>query len=605
MVTDLHAHEEEKTDAFAPFKPLPSESLGSLQNAVADRRLAGCRILREIGQGGFGVVYLAQDITLERQVAIKVLSAHLAAKRDILEIFLREARAAARLKHPNIIQVYAAGEEEGCHFIAMEYVEGMTLGQVLKKGPVDGRWACQILLEVARAVDFSHQKGLIHRDIKPSNVMVEYETDRPVVMDFGLAVPHPKEKSTDAVWGTPSYMSPEQVQGWSLDRRTDVYSLGVMLYELVTAHKPFESAHPSQVFKSIVEGFPLPPRQIQPSISKDLEAVILKAIQKDRDRRYPTASDLALDLGRAIKGESVKAERWVADKIVLFRREVIRSSDGSETVLKVPPSCRAEPGSGEESLTGTGYSREIVHEKTKVKLVFVPAGEFLMGSRLDPSEMARRWGGMESWYESEHPLHLVRVPRPFYMGKSPVTCEEYKHFVTATGRDSAKGPGPSLQNGSASSDSPATWISWRDAMAYCEWAGLRLPSEAQWEYACMAGGQGPWGRAETEDVLDRYAWTSRNSEKRLRAVAKKSPNPWGIHDLCGLVWEWCEDVWHDDYQDAPADGSSWKTGGDPQSRVLRGGSFQTTAPFCRATHRHADQETCSTDTYGFRVILPL
>ncbi|MBT4867295.1 MAG: serine/threonine protein kinase, partial [Planctomycetaceae bacterium] len=260
------------------------------------------RILRKLGEGGMGSVYLAHDSQLDGPVALKI--PRLASGREQIgeSRFLREARAAFRIRHAGICPVYDVGEIDGQHFISMAYIQGHTLSQVEK--PVDAKRAVQIVGQLAQALQVAHQKGIVHRDLKPDNVMID-EEENPIIMDFGLARFETSEESrltqTGAIMGTPCYMPLEQVQGEveKIGPHTDIYSLGVMLYELLTGTLPFDGS-PWAVLGQIVTKEPEPPSQRNAKIVPRLEAVCLKAMAKQIEDRFTSMAELCKALDESI-----------------------------------------------------------------------------------------------------------------------------------------------------------------------------------------------------------------------------------------------------------------------------------------------------------------
>jgi hypothetical protein len=318
------------------------------------------RIVREVGRGGMGVVYLAEDTRLRRNVALKILSPVFASSRDLQRRFEREAAIASKLDHPGICTVYEAGEAGGIPFIAMRFVHGETLehwiaearaaagmgggrersatlpggegGAASASRPNTGpgmreeiRRIVHLVERAGRALHVAHEAGLIHRDVKPGNIMVTREGD-PIVLDFGLARDEEGTGAsitqTGALMGTPAYMSPEQIaaQRIRLDRRTDVYSLGVTLYEALTLRLPFAAGTRDSLYQKILVSEPENIRRLNPAVPGDLKVVVDKALEKDRDRRYQTALELAEDLRRVREDEPIRArpvsllsraKRWV------------------------------------------------------------------------------------------------------------------------------------------------------------------------------------------------------------------------------------------------------------------------------------------------------
>ena len=295
-----------------------------LDEARAQREQLGkYRIVRELGRGGMGVVYEAEDVELKRRVALKLLALPPGAPPGLRERFLREAQAAARLSHPNIAAVYEATGE----IIAMQLIDGPPLSKVPR---MSERALATCFRDVALAVHHAHLHGIVHRDLKPHNLLLE--GDRLVVTDFGLA----KETEVDSslslsghVLGTPSYMAPEQALGQTRDvePRTDIYGLGATLYDLLAGRPPFVAKDVVQLLKQVVEDDPPPIRSFERSVSPDLETIVLKCLSKEKERRYATAEDLAGDLGRWLAGEPVKARRpslrYRLTKFVQRRRALV------------------------------------------------------------------------------------------------------------------------------------------------------------------------------------------------------------------------------------------------------------------------------------------
>jgi eukaryotic-like serine/threonine-protein kinase len=273
------------------------------------RVLAGRYELRGLlGQGGMADVELAFDQALDRQVAVKILHARYADDPSFLARFRREAQAAASMNHPNVVAVYDTGDQDGRPFIVMEYVAGRSLKEVLRTEGVLPERAAEIAGDAALALHYSHERGLVHRDIKPANIMISDDGEVKVA-DFGIAraVNAETVTQTAAVFGTAAYVAPEQAQGAEVDRRTDVYALGCVLYEMLTGQQPFAADSAVALAYKHVQEPPVPPRQLNPEVPEALEAVVLQAMAKDPAHRYQTARDMNADLQRAVAGLPVSA----------------------------------------------------------------------------------------------------------------------------------------------------------------------------------------------------------------------------------------------------------------------------------------------------------
>ncbi|MFM9068992.1 MAG: serine/threonine-protein kinase [Planctomycetota bacterium] len=306
------AHNSEASLRLSTLPPLPF-SIGDYE------------LQQEIGHGGMGVVFRAHQTNLRRDVALKMILPGKGSGAADIARFRAEAEAVAKLNHPGIVPVYEVGEWEGRPFFSMKYIPGQTLSQKLAAGPLPAREAARLLLEVCRAIQHAHEEGVLHRDLKPSNILLDLD-GQPHLSDFGLAKQIEATASltrTGAILGTPSYMAPEQAAGarGQVGPSTDIYSLGSILYHMLTGRPPFQAASPVDTVLLLLEQDPVPPHVINPKCDNELELIALRCLQKPPDLRYPTAATMAADLEAFLNDEPISANTGRFSQILsrLFR----------------------------------------------------------------------------------------------------------------------------------------------------------------------------------------------------------------------------------------------------------------------------------------------
>ena len=671
----------------------------------APRALGEYTIVRKLGEGGMGAVYEAVQKGLDRRVALKVLSERLLDDPTYLERFRREARAAAAFDHPNIVHVFQIGEEGGKHFFSMQFVEGESLQDRLKReGALSVPDALEIVGKVADALDYAWKHGeVIHRDIKPDNILLTQE-GQVKVADLGLAKSVQEETrvtTTGVSMGTPAYMAPEQGQdARDVDCRADIYSLGITLYHAIAGRLPFEKRTALSMMMAHVNE-PLPdPRDDDPDLPDGVCRVLRKMCAKDPQGRHQTPEELLTDLKTArvdstLKSRKAKpaavrpmqerptvpAARSVREaptipeprrrKRKAKRRPVLPlvlaaavaalvfgflvmnrggpgpSPDpgpGSVSPVvpsrdrplggKAAPSAKDQTGStqkvsvplqpwdelarggfeipeGTEDQHGnpirsgrdkdTDLPLEIRHKETGMHLVFIPAGEFLMGS---PEGEKGRDAGREGTQ------HKVQLTEPFYLGKYEATQAEWENVM---------GDNLSKFKGARNPAENVTWTECDEFMKKLNEGlgsggrrgkdGLRfgLPTEAQWEYACRAGTRTRFccGDDVNEEDLKDYAWYNVNAGSQTHGahgVGEKKPNAWGLYDMHGNVWEWCQDWWGVNPGGEGKDPTGPGSGGN---RVNRGGGWSYDAHYCRSAFRNGYPLATRTGYVGFRAALKI
>ncbi len=605
-----------------------------------------------------GAVFLAEQLAVgNRPVALKILLRKLLDDPEFLMRFHNEAGSTGRIRHPNVVTIYESDQaEDGTPYIAMEYLEGKTLRQVLKvRGELSIPECVEITQQVARGLNAAHKLGIIHRDLKPDNIFLTQGDEGELhvkVVDFGIAklLYSATHTLTGVMLGTPAYMSAEQAAGMhsdELDMRSDVYSLGIVAFEMLTGRVPFDSDTPlGYVRKHMVEDPPAL-RSVKPDLNapEELERVIRKVLHKNRDQRYSSTIEFAREFVEALQPSRAAQS---SDAWPLQGNRPSTSASSIFGDLSLAPSARDSAGVDVqtppprlmESLEGLQNSQAILNSAIAApaspasapaapKVHFKssrPRPEWL-GRALDISRKAGiaiaifvvllaaiefhrhrvqtaradmiyipggtfMMGRDKSPDPAENPAHSVTVA-PFYIDRTPVTNAEYAGFVRAT-RHAAP---PSWTNGAypAGQDQwPVTDVTWNDAQAYAQWKGKRLPTEAEWEFTAR-GSDGrlyPWGN-------NFRASATNSSESKLAhpqpvGSHPDAASPSGVLDMSGNVWQWCQDA----YQ--PYQGQHPTFEIPVTAKVMRGGSFDSDKNHVTTTARNLDLATSHSPKIGFR-----
>ena len=506
----------------------------------------GYAVERLLGSGGFASVYLVRDLALKRPLAVKVLSPDMITSRSVLERFRREAETVAQLSHPNIVPLHFIGQQDELLYLAMQCVDGGSIDDRLQretKLPVDD--AIRVTREVASALAHAHKRGVVHRDIKPANVLVDAESGRCLVTDFGIARTADGKSltATGMMLGTPAYLSPEQVTGESNDHRVDIFALGVMAYQMISGKLPFDGPTATAAMMRRLAGPPEPLTTLAPEVPSDVAAAIEQCLAADPALRWQTAGELATALG----GSGVTLGGRTAARAVV--RPSKTGAGGMRRSIGIALAVLAIGGAGYFAATRTRSPSGAGAPESG--MIAIPGGDYVIGSV----------GGLPS----VRPRHSVTIGA-FSIERTEVTVGAYRAYVNAT---KARSPW-----GSATPDStlPVTRVSWGDAANYCAWRyppGGRLPTEFEWEAAARgtAGRAFPWG----EDGGTANANTQ--SARRTGPVPVQSfprgTTAEGVHDMSGNVWEWTASPF------VAYPGGATFHDSLSEYRVIRGGAFDT------------------------------
>jgi formylglycine-generating enzyme required for sulfatase activity/tRNA A-37 threonylcarbamoyl transferase component Bud32 len=575
-------------------------------------------LLDLIGEGGMGRVHKARDARLGREVALKIIRREKLARPETLRRFHREMEAAGKLSHPNVVLALDAGEVNGTHFIAMEYVEGIDLTRLVQqRGPLAIPQACDYIRQAALGLQHAADLGLVHRDVKPSNLLVT-PRGQVKVLDLGLALLKGEPGGEGAnrvtqaglVLGTPDFLAPEQARDpLGVDTRADVYALGATLYYLLTGRVPFDGPTPADKLVQHVT-YPTPSAAVQrPDVPSQLDAVVRWMMAKRPEDRPQAPAQAALALAPFCVSQGYQVPEQPPGPVI---EPVVRHRPASNSiVLKITVAvlavliCTAAViGVGYVLLGGLGEAAPVPADDfvnpLGMKMVRLPGGAYVMGSPKD--EPGRG--------PSERTAGEVTVPGPFFISAHEVTHGE---FLAIMGKSPAKHP---LKRRNPAR-TPVDSVTWQEATEFCRrlttrdagrasgW-GYRLPNESEWEYACRAGTTTSFwsgdrvvlGRHAIFDLRKELDAGGKLGEPDLSMpvvekfppypVGSTEPNPFGLYDTHGNVWEWCADPYT-----GPEEGD-W--------RVVRGGSWREPAARCRSAVRRGLDPSAREEDVGFRIV---
>ncbi|MEB3342693.1 bifunctional serine/threonine-protein kinase/formylglycine-generating enzyme family protein [Okeania sp.] len=580
--------------------------------------------LKIIGQGGFGITFQAvdEDKPSKPFCVIKQFFPQAQGTNTLekaAELFAQEAERLDSLgKHSQIPELFAYFTQDNRQYLVQEFIDGQNLQQELEEsGAFDESQILELLKSLLPVLEFIHSQQVIHRDIKPENIIRKSSPDAlekggdMVLVDFGAA----KYATMTAlarmgtVIGSVGYVAPEQAIG-KATFASDIYSLGVTCINLLTGVEPFNLFDVSEndwVWRNYLRS------DISDEVGEILDKMIVGATKK----RFKNAGEI---LSLIEPNFQPQTPNFTLPKPTfspeISQLSIIQSTAQRQKKYTFPlticqsPTEELEKGelftfevitvnkSGYITKVTLGSARQKIEDLgngIKLEMVYIPGGSFLMGSPKNEKERDN----------SESPQHQVTL-QPFYMSKYPITQEQYQ-VIMGKNPSSFKGKGGKR---------PVESVNWYNAIEFCRELSLKtgktwkLPSESQWEYACRAGTRTPFyfGETITPDLVN-YDGNSPygNAPKgkyreETTDVGTFPPNAFGLYDMHGNVWEWCQDIWHDNYNEAPTDGSAWETGGDSGSRVLRGGCWVINSGICRCAWRGDDVADSCDDSRGFRII---
>ena len=529
-----------------------------------------------IGRGGFGEVWRAKhlDRPSSHSVVLKFCIEEKAArslKNEVRMLDLIQTRG----KHPNIVQLIYPHLRCDPPCLEYEYVEGGDLAQFLDDGGRESLTpigVMMLILNIAETVGFAHRFGIVHRDLKPQNILVSCEGDKfnYKITDFGIGGILQSEEIkqfTDPVEGssatlsrgsyTPLYSSPQQQKGGLPDMRDDVYALGVMWFQLLVCDLTKEAPRG--------KGWKL--RLAAKGASGDMLDLIEACLESDSDDRIRDAGELVVRIQKILRPIPKIRSKWTSRfwkvrQLNLDWAEVIKRKPHRNIVMNVDFRNR---------ILKSGFPWHVMDKNSGIEMLLVPEGTFLMGTALDSADA----------FSITNPQHPVIITQPFYLGRTPVTQAIWEKIMKSN-LSAFKGL-----------DNPIETISWQDCQGFCGRTGLRLPTEAEWEYACRGG-----DAISQYGTLDDFAWNATNALDKTHVVASKLPNALGFYDMLGNVWEWTQDWWgsysvtetHDPI--GPLNGLH---------RIIRGGGWNSGRSQCREWFRSCATPDFKTSTTGFRV----
>ncbi len=527
-----------------------------------------------LGKGSFAEVYKATDTILKRVVALKVLKPALMADEEAFARFTHEAQVLAGLDHPRIAWVWDMGEADGRYFIAMRYVEGRSLDKVIAEhGQLTWDETILITSQICEALQYAHDKGLVHRDVKPQNILIHEKNgvmSGAVLTDFGLvkAMLSSGMTTTGSFMGTPNYMASELWEGKDASQASDQYALACVMVEMLTGKILFDGKTPPAVMAKHFQ-----PPLLPPDLPPHVHSALVCALGIRTEDRYKNIQDFVGSLNKPVEDPHVitPVKEFNLEKPAVRHQK--RKSSKAKSVI---------------TLQKNEMTLKLTND-LELDFVQIPAGEFIMGS--DDGDLS-----------NEKPQHTIFLPE-FWMGKTSVTNAQYKKFLNAN--ENYVAPIHWIKKRRnypvGLDDHPVVNVSWLDAQAFCEWAGCRLPTEAEWEKAARGtdGRKYPWG-----DHKPNLGSCNFNGNKggttAVGSFSPESDSPFGCQDMFGNVWEWTSSSYKKyPYRENDGREDLAKSGG----LVMRGGSWRDLENIICTVYRNQSGPSFYYDDVGFRCCL--
>jgi eukaryotic-like serine/threonine-protein kinase len=615
---------------------------------MAEQRIGDYEIMSSLGRGGFGSVYKAKASN-GSMVALKVLNPQVLDNQKVVKKFFHEAMILAKLDHPNICRLIEFFPDGQNYAIVMEYVEGTELKELLQQqsnGLLPFDRAFRIAKQSLSAFQYAHENGILHRDIKPANIMISKEGNIKI-MDFGIAkVAGAATHDTAASMLSIHYTPPERFDpSRVVDTRSDIYSLGLVFYELFAGRRPFDVDETSQIMFWHLNEIPEPPETFVSGLPQDVSLAIQKALEKDPDDRFQDFKEFDDALGAGTPGvdyassldDTAASDQTIVTSLVeptAKKKKAKKKKAGLPATLIAGISAAviillmggffayqmflkgpAIPGSTQKETVKIEYKGgvpnskgypEVINEKDNSPMIYIPAGEFTMGS---------------DKYTSEGPIQQISIDA-YLIDKYLVTNRQFKQFVEETNyqTDAEKNHSGEVWTGRRwSNDENATWrlpdgatpvegredhpvsqVSYNDAETYCKWAGKDLPAEAQWEKAARGPGGNtyPWGNFDPDDSMANYS-DSFIEGTTPTTKYEKGQSYYGAFDMAGNLYQWCKD-WYVTGIERKANNPTGP--GEGTERVLKGGSYSESMDSLRSPNRISADPATSKAIYGFRCV---